>query len=108
MATRIAVGDARKKLKLFPDEFFNCALTSPPYWLKRDYHAGPEEIGREPTIQEYMDNLMGVIDEVYRVLMPHGTFWLNLGDSYVGNAEAVIQSEELAQVPLPPPLPNRH
>jgi DNA modification methylase len=68
MATRIAVGDARRMLKLVPDESVNCGITSPPYWQKRDYHAGPEEIGREPTMREYIDNLMGVIDEIYRVL----------------------------------------
>ena len=45
MTTKIAVGDARKKLKLCPDDFFNMAATSPPYWLKRNYHAGPDEIG---------------------------------------------------------------
>ena len=83
MATRIAVGDARKKLRLLSDEAINCFVTSPPYWLKRHYGAGPEEIGREPTIQEYVDNLMEVIDVIWQKLMPHGTFWLNLGDTYI-------------------------
>jgi site-specific DNA-methyltransferase (adenine-specific) len=89
MTTRIAVGDAKKKLKLCPDDFFNTFVTSGPYWLKRDYHAGPEEIGREPTMREYVDNMMRVIDEVHRTLAPHGTFWLNLGDSYVTGEAAV-------------------
>ena len=89
MSARIAIGDARRKLKSCPDDFFNTFVTSGPYWLKRDYHAGPEEIGREPTMREYVDNMMRVIDEVYRTLAPHGTFWLNLGDSYVtGEAAA--------------------
>ena len=82
MTTRIAVGDARRMLKLIPDDSINSVITSFPYWLKRDYHAGPEEIGREPTIQEYIDNVLSVTDEVHRVIMPHATFWLNLGDSY--------------------------
>ena len=100
MATKIAVGDARRMLKLLPNDFANCAVTSPPYWKLRDYHAGPGEIGQEPTLQEYIDNLMAVIDEIYRVLAPHGTFFLDLGDSYVGNEATFINGTELARKSL--------
>jgi site-specific DNA-methyltransferase (adenine-specific) len=115
MATRIAVGDTRKVLKLIGSESVNCVVTSPPYWCKRNYNAGPQEMGKEPTIREYLDNLLGVIDEVYRVLMPNGTLWLNVGDSYatqggtlrgnyypetgtirnVSNGDVLIKSREL-------------
>ena len=95
MKARIAVGDAKKKLRLIPDNFFNCIVTSPPYWLLRNYNAGPEELGCEPTMREYIDHLMGVINEIHRVLSPHGTFWLNLGDVYFNG-----QSDELARKSL--------
>ena len=115
MATRIAVGEARDQLRLLSSESINCCVTSPPYWMLRDYHAGPGEIGREPTCRQYIENLMRVIDEIYRVLLPNGTFWLNLGDTYstqagtsrgtyyaetgpicnVGNGEVPIKSDEL-------------
>jgi site-specific DNA-methyltransferase (adenine-specific) len=94
------VGDARKKLKLCPPDFFNTVVTSPPYWKLRDYHAGPGEIGCEPTMREYIANLLAIICEIYRVLAPHGTFWLNLGDCYVGNESALVESEELARKSL--------
>ncbi len=100
MTTKIAVGDARKKLKLCPPDFFNTVVTSPPYWKLRDYHAGPGEIGCEPTMREYIANLLAIICEIYRVLAPHGTFWLNLGDCYVGNESALVESEELARKSL--------
>ena len=99
VTTRIAVGDARKKLRLCPDDFFNTVVTSPPYWLKRDYSAGPQEIGREPTPQEYIDNLLLVIDEVYRVLAPHGTFWLNLGDTYLTRNGSELPHKSLCLLP---------
>ncbi len=99
MATRIAVGDAREKLRLIRDESINCCVTSPPYWLKRDYSAGPQEIGREPTIQEYIDSLLLVIDEVYRVLAPHGTFWLNLGDTYLTRNSSELPNKSLCLLP---------
>ena len=36
----------------------------------------------EETYQEYIDNLLAIVREVYRVLKPTGSFWLNIGDSY--------------------------
>ena len=39
-------------------------------------------IGLEPTPEEYCANMVAVFREVWRVLKPTGTVWLNLGDSY--------------------------
>ena len=39
-------------------------------------------IGLEKTYQEYIDNLLSITKEIYRVLKPTGSFWLNIGDSY--------------------------
>jgi predicted methyltransferase len=33
----IIIGDALENLKKFPDELFQCCITSPPYWGLRDY-----------------------------------------------------------------------
>jgi DNA modification methylase len=43
-----------------------------------------KQIGLEPTLQEYIENICKVMDEVWRVLRDDGTLWLNLGDSYWG------------------------
>ena len=43
-----------------------------------------EGIGLEPTPDLYVQNMVEVFREVWRVLKPTGTVWLNLGDSYVG------------------------
>lgn len=40
------------------------------------------QIGLEPTPDEFIDSMVGVFREVYRVLRADGTLWLNLGDSY--------------------------
>lgn len=48
--------------------------------MKRQYLGGG--IGMEATYQEYINNLLIIINEVYRVLKPTGSFWLNIGDSY--------------------------
>jgi DNA modification methylase len=39
-------------------------------------------IGLEPTPEEYCANMVAVFREVWRVLKPTGTVWLNLGDTY--------------------------
>jgi DNA modification methylase len=38
------MGDARKVLKLIGNQSVNCCITSPPYWLKRDYYGGANEL----------------------------------------------------------------
>ena len=43
------------------------------------------QIGLEKTPSAYISSLMEVFNEVYRVLKPTGTLWLNLGDSYSGS-----------------------
>ncbi len=74
------LGDCLTILKSIPDATVDCCITSPPYWQKREYDNGG--IGLEDTSEEFIDNLMSVIDEIYRVLKPTGSFWLNIGDSY--------------------------
>lgn len=73
-------GNSLEVLKSMPDESINCVITSPPYWGKRQYENGG--IGLEETYSEYIDNLLAIISEVYRVLRQDGAFWLNIGDSY--------------------------
>lgn len=64
-----------------PDEYIDCVITSPPYWQLRDY-GYPEQWGLEPTFQQYLNHLWEMMDEIYRVLKPNGTCWINLGDTY--------------------------
>ena len=44
-----------------------------------------DQIGLEPTPDEYVAKLVQVFREVKRVLKDDGVLWLNLGDSYVSN-----------------------
>ena len=73
-------GDALNVLANLPNDCIDCVVTSPPYYMKRQYLGGG--IGLENTYQQYIDNLLAIIEEVYRVLKPTGSFWLNIGDSY--------------------------
>ena len=68
-------------LRKMPDEFIDSVVTSPPYWQLRDY--GYEgQWGLEPTYNEYLEHLWEMMDEIWRVLKPSGSVWINLGDTY--------------------------
>jgi hypothetical protein len=74
-------GDCRTVLCELPDESVHCVVTSPPYWGLRDYGVA-DQLGLEPTPEQYVENMVAVFREVRRVLRSDGTVWLNLGDSY--------------------------
>jgi DNA modification methylase len=81
----IVPGDAREVLRSLPDECVQMVVTSPPYWGLRDYGLGESGIGLEKTIEEYVEKLVGVFEEVKRVLRSDGTVWLNMGDTFAAN-----------------------
>lgn len=83
MSTRILVGDVRERLAEIPNESIHCCITSPPYFGLRDYGASGQ-IGLEASPAAYIETLVSVFREVYRVLRKDGTLWLNLGSSYMG------------------------
>ena len=64
-----------------PDESVDCVVTSPPYYGLRDYGIDGQ-IGLEESPEEYVNTMVKVFREVWRVLKPTGSVWLNLGDSY--------------------------
>jgi DNA modification methylase len=87
MTVRIMVGDCLARLRELPDESVHCCVTSPPYWALRNYEH-PDQVGLEGTPAEYVAKLVEVFAEVRRCLVPEGTLWLNLGDSYNGTGGA--------------------
>lgn len=76
----LMLGDAREALRELPDACVDFAMTSPPYWGKREYANGG--IGLEADYHEFVCHLAEIFSELKRVLKPVGSFWLNIGDSY--------------------------
>lgn len=74
-------GQAAEALRLVDDSSVDCVVTSPPYFWLRDYHVDGQ-IGQEDNLDGYISAVATVMDEVYRVLKPSGTLFLNLGDTY--------------------------
>lgn len=77
----ILAGDALEQLRRLPDRSVDCVVTSPPYFQLRNY-GHPDQLGLEPTVQDWVENLRSALGEVARVLKPTGSLWLNVGDSY--------------------------
>ena len=89
---KIICGDALETLKNFPNESINCCITSPPYYGLRDYHK-KEQIGREKTVEEYLERLVAVFREVRRILKKDGTCFVVIGDSYAGTSSKKEQRD---------------
>jgi len=94
----------------FPDNWFHCVVTSPPYWMVRDYQVGGSPwpvvgyaplpglphleipamtcaLGLEPTPESFIGHLVYVFREIRRVLRQDGTLWVNIGDCYANDAK---------------------
>ncbi|MCL2700045.1 MAG: site-specific DNA-methyltransferase, partial [Defluviitaleaceae bacterium] len=84
METNIILhGDSEKVLKTLPPDSVHCCVCSPPYYGLRDYGI-KGQIGREETPENYIERLAAVFREVFRVLRPDGTLWVNIADTYCG------------------------
>ena len=84
----VLVGDAIEKLRELDDKSVQMCCTSPPYYGLRDYGMAGQ-IGLESTPAEYIEKVVAVFDEVWRVLRDDGTLWVNLGDTYATGGGAV-------------------
>jgi site-specific DNA-methyltransferase (adenine-specific) len=73
--------DAIGGLTVLPAYSAQACITSPPYWMQRDYGV-VGEIGREASVEEYLGRLVAVFAEVLRVLREDGTLWVVVGDKY--------------------------
>jgi DNA modification methylase len=56
----------------------DCVITSPAYYQQRNYGTSASELGREPSVAEYIGNLVAVFKAI--PLAPWGSIWVNIGD----------------------------
>jgi len=67
-----------------------------------------QQIGLEQTPAEYVNDIVQVFREVWRILRDDGTVWLNLGDSYNGSGGAGGDYIEGGLKEGQPKYPGRH
>lgn len=77
-------GDSRKILSMMPDEIFNGAVTSPPYYNAKSY-------SQWENIYCYLFDMRNIAKEVYRTLKEGGVFLYNIFD-YFDNERNIVFS----------------
>ena len=87
MGFEVVQGDCLDVMTGMADNSVDCCVTSPPYWGLRDY-GDSRQIGLEQSPGEFVARLVGVFQEVKRVLRDSGTLWVVMGDSYSINSPA--------------------
>jgi DNA modification methylase len=81
-------GDARRALGLLEPGSVSCCVTSPPYLWVRKYSDDddPREIGKEPTLELYIENLVEIFRLVRRAMRPDGLLWVVIADTFARRA----------------------
>jgi DNA modification methylase len=77
-------GEASATLSEFRKNSVDCIVTSPPYFRLRDY-GHSDQVGQEDSWSDYCNAIGSIFEEALRVLRPHGTCWLNIGDKWEKN-----------------------
>jgi DNA modification methylase len=94
----ILQGDAVEQLGDLADASIDCVVTSPPYFRLRNYQV-TGQLGLEPHVDDWVRELRAVLHEVARVLVPTGTVWLNLGDSFSTHPREGARRKSLLMAP---------
>jgi site-specific DNA-methyltransferase (adenine-specific) len=89
-SAHMILGDTRDVTARIPDNSIDLLLTSPPFlalrsYLPADHEDKHREIGSEATPADFIDMLLELTAEWARVLAPHGSLCVELGDTYSGN-----------------------
>lgn len=88
---KVYLGKNVDNIKLLEDRSVKVVVTSPPYFRLRRYGDSNDELGTEPTPEEFIENLCKVFDEIKPKLADDGTMWVNLGDTYAGDVSEGVK-----------------
>lgn len=80
------IGDCRELLKEIPDESVRLVVTSPPYNIGKPYGHYKDKI----PLDKWQELISDVTREVYRILTPDGSFFLNLSPVPFGNDKEIL------------------
>jgi site-specific DNA-methyltransferase (adenine-specific) len=92
-AITLHIGDVFEQLAKIPDGSIDLIVTSPPFlalrsYLPDDHPDKGKEIGSESGPAAFLDTMMALSAEWGRVLAPHGSLCVELGDTYSGSGGA--------------------
>ncbi|MEM7272711.1 MAG: DNA methyltransferase [Actinomycetota bacterium] len=79
------LGPALEQIRTIPDQSIDLVATSPPFLALRNYNNLDGQWGSEATPADFLANLIDLTAEFRRVLAPHGSIAVELGDTYSGS-----------------------
>ncbi len=85
LRNQVLIGDALTELRRLPEASVDMVLTSPPYFRLRDYQIDGQ-LGMENHVDHWVSGLRAVGRQAQRVLVPSGSLWLNVADTYSTHA----------------------
>ncbi len=80
------IGDCRQLLKDVPDASVQLVITSPPYNIGKPYGKYKDKI----PLNEWEALIDEVTQQVYRILTPNGSFFLNLSPVPFGEGKEIL------------------
>jgi site-specific DNA-methyltransferase (adenine-specific) len=92
MSLEYRIGDVFDRLAEIPAGSIDLIVTSPPFlalrsYLPDDHPDKHKEIGSEATPADFIDTLLELSSEWGRVLAPHGSMCVELGDTFSGASQ---------------------
>lgn len=90
MTATLLIGDVFDRMAVLETGSFDLIITSPPFLALRSYLPSghpdkAKEIGSETTPAAFLDTLLALTAEWGRLLAPHGSIAVELGDTYSGS-----------------------
>ncbi len=82
----VEFGDSRLLLKGIPDNSVNMVVTSPPYNIGKAYGKYKDKI----ALEDWKQLISDITEEVYRILTPDGSFFLNLSPIPYGSRKEIL------------------
>ena len=79
-------GDSRNLLKTIPDGSVKLVVTSPPYNIGKPYGKYKDKI----PLNEWKELISDITKEIYRILTPDGSFFLNLSPVPFGEDKEIL------------------
>ncbi|MBN1661488.1 MAG: site-specific DNA-methyltransferase, partial [Anaerolineae bacterium] len=76
---RLVHGDARDMARV-PDNSVHLIVTSPPYWILKEYPDTPGQLGQIESYDAFLDEMDKVWRECYRMLVEGGRLIIVVGD----------------------------
>ncbi len=89
------IKDSRELDKIIKEPIVDVIITSPPYWNLKDYDS-EDQIGRGQKYNEYLEDLVGILEKCKNVLKETGSMWVVV-DSFKQGGNIKLLPFELAE-----------